>query len=166
MQIPKRKSENKARKIFDPYITQSQADKLKVELEKIKNIQQPQAAEEVKRLAEMGDFSENAAYSMAKSRLRWLIARAMEIEDQLAHSIIIKPIKGSKVVTLGSKVTVKTDGYEKTFTILGSAETNPSAGMISQNSPLGRALIGRKVGDEVKIKLKNREVNYKILKIE
>jgi transcription elongation factor GreA len=166
MQIPKRKSEQKnpPRKI-DPHITSEKYNQLKKELEKIKKFSQPPAAKEVIRLAEMGDFSENAAYQMAKGKLRRLNQRLLEIEDQLTHSIIIEPPTDSSVVQLGSKVTIENSGQEQTYTILGSEETNPGQGKISNSSPIGMQLMGQKVGQKIRLKIKNKEIEFKIIKI-
>jgi transcription elongation factor GreA len=166
MQIPKRKSEAKVRTSFDPHITRDKYDELSAELEKIKNVKRPRAADEVKRLAEMGDFSENAAYQMAKGYLRRLNSRILEIEDILKRAIIITPDKMSSTVKMGSKVTVEIRGKQQVYTILGSREANPGAGAISHQSPLGEALLGGQVGEVVEVKMKGGEVECKILKIE
>lgn len=165
MQVPKRKSENYPREKLDPHMTQQKLNELKEKLKKLK-LSHPHAAAEVQRLAKMGDFSENFAYQMAKGRLRSINQRILELEDQIKNAIIIQPNKDSGVISLGSKVTVETMGRKITFLILGSAETNPAKGIISQNSPVGAALLGCKVGDIIKIFLANKEISYKILKIE
>jgi len=164
MQIPKRKPGKFAHLKQDQNITEKRFGALRDEVEKLKKFSLPRAAEEVKRLAEMGDFSENAAYQMAKGRLRSINQRILELEDQLKHAVIIKPAKDAKTVQLGGKVTIGAGGREKTYLILGSAETDPLRGVISQNSPLGAALMGCSVGDKVKIPPKGAE--YKIVKIE
>jgi transcription elongation factor GreA len=125
----------------------------------------PPLIEEVKFHALNGDFSENAAYQIAKGRLRGLNQRIIETEDHLKNAVIIAPSQNGRVV-LGSRVTVEVNGKIKTFLILGSAETNPGQGVISRNSPIGSLLMGRRAGDRVKLKLKDRETEYEILKIE
>jgi transcription elongation factor GreA len=162
MQTPIRKPGKYTHLKPDQYLTRAKFDELKNKLDKLK-FNLPPAAEEVKRLAQMGDFSENAAYQIAKGRLRGMNQRILEIEDHLKRAIIIKPAQNTGTVQLGSSVTVETAGRKKTYLILGSSETDPKRGIISRNSPLGSALIGRKVGDTVKIKLNNREVEYKII---
>lgn len=164
MQIPKRKSENYIRPKFDPHITEDKFNELKEKMEKLKK-SHPRAAEEVKRLAKMGDFSENFAYQAAKGHLRGINQRILEIEDQLNRAVIIKPDKELCAVQIGCNVTIETNGKQSTYVILGSAETNPSLGIISHNSPLGSALLGRKVGDVINLKLADREVEYKIMEI-
>jgi len=121
---------------------------------------------EVSRLAEMGDFSENAAYQMAKGRLRGIHRRIQEIETQLKHSAIIEAKQNTDSVHLGQKVTVKSDGQTKTFQILGQTETNPSAGIISRYSPLGTLLLGKKIGDIVEVQSENKLIKYQIVSID
>lgn len=164
MRVPTRRSEKYPRPKPDPHLTEGKFNELKNKLEKLKK-SRPYAIEEVKRLALMGDFSENFAYQMAKGRLRSINQRILEIEDHLNRAIIIKPVKNLETVQLGTKVTIEVFGRQETYLILGSSETNPSEGIISHNSPVGSALIGHKVGNVVKIKLVNKEIEYKIIKI-
>ncbi|MFA5109252.1 MAG: transcription elongation factor GreA [Patescibacteria group bacterium] len=167
MQVPIRKSEqhNKRTKL-DPYMTEEKFVELKNKLARLKNFRRPQEAAEVKRLAEMGDFSENTGYQLAKGRLRGINQRIIELEEHLNRAEIIKPTKNTETVALGSRVTVKNASREKTYLVLGSAETDPAAGIISHNSPLGAALIGRHTGDKIKIQLADKETEFEIIKIE
>jgi len=164
MRLPTRKSERENIKPMDLHITQIKFDALKNKLAKLK-ISRPKLANEVKRLAEMGDFSENAAYQIAKGKLRGLNNSMTKIDYLLNHASIIKIQPNKNIVQMGHVVTVEVNNKKKDFQILGSAETNPLKGIISQNSPLGSALIGRRIGDKVKIKLNDKEVEYKIIKI-
>lgn len=166
MQVPKRKSGKYANLKPDPHITQAKFNELKSVLEKLKKVSRPRAIEESKRLAEMGDFSENAAYSMAKGRLRAINEHILELEYQLKNAQVIDQLKNKETVQLGHKVTIETVGKQKTYLVLGSAETNPSKGIISHNSPIGSALMGRKVGDKVKLQQINKVVECKIVSIE
>ena len=166
MRIPIRKSENKKIAEQDPFITQAKHDNLKADHDRMLS-RRPSLSKEVARLAELGDFSENAEYQMAKGKLRGLNHRMLVIEEALKHCQIIKSNKKTDKVRLGHKVTVEINGKTKTFQILGSTETNPSAGVISQNSPIGEALLGEKVGEVVKVSLENnKSIQYKIIKIE
>lgn len=166
MRIPIRKGGKYTHVKPDPYITKEKCDKLKAELEKLKKIKRPPAIKEVKRLALMGDFSENVAYQMAKGRLRGMNQRILDIEEWLKGVKIIDAKPGSKFVQLGNLVTVEFSGKVKTYKILGSSETDPEKNIISHNSPLGSVFMGRKVGDIVKFNGPNRVVDYKIIKIE
>ncbi len=164
MQTPKRKLGKYAHLKPDANITEAKYNELKRMLERMKK-RQPRAAAEVKLLAEMGDFSENAEYQIAKGRLRGLNQRILDIEDHLKRANIIKTPDNADIVRLGHKVTVEINGKQKEYLILGSSETNPLKNIISNNSPIGSALMGRKAGDRVKVRLKNKEVEYKIIKI-
>lgn len=145
-------------------VTEAKFNKLKNKLTRLKAIR-PGLAAEVKRLAEFGDFSENAEYQIAKGRLRGVNQGILEIEDHLRRAEIIKPSQNTKTVRLGHNVTIEINGRQKTYLILGSAETNPKSGIISSSSPLGAALIGRQAEDIIKLKLGEKEVEYKIIKI-
>lgn len=147
----------------DPHITEKKYCELKNKIQVLKAAR-PALIEEVKRLAADGDFSENHAYSMAKGKLRGLNQRMLDIENHLKKSVIIKK-PHSTYAEIGSTVRVEVNGRLKELLILGSSETNPSAGIISHLSPIGEALLGKKAGDKIPIKLKDREVIYKIVKI-
>jgi len=144
-------------------MTKEKFKELENKLAKLKHIQ-PQAAAEVSRLAELGDFSENTEYQMAKGRLRGINNSILKLENQLNQAQIIN-VGTTDTVQLGSKVTIEFENKQKKFQILGSAETDPKKGIISHNSPIGSALMGREVGDTVTIKLENREMKYKIINI-
>lgn len=165
MQVPVRRAEKIPKAKLDFHITEEKYQELKSRLDKLTNIKRPREAEEVKRLAMMGDFSENAAYQLAKARLRGINSRILEIENLLKHAEIIKP-QNSDRVALGHIIALEKDGLLKSYRLLGSAETDPSHGTISHNSPLGQVLLGKKVGDIVKIQLPKKEIIYKIVAIE
>lgn len=134
-------------------------------LDRLKNISRPRGAEEVKRLAELGDFSENVEYQLAKGKLRGINDNITKIENQLKNAVVISPQKQTDTVELGNTVTVESGGAQKSYQILGSVETNPHKGIISHNSPIGAALIGCKIGEVIKIKINDKEVEYKIISI-
>lgn len=149
----------------DPFLTLGKLNEIKNKLRQLKQ-NLPLAIAEVKRLGEMGDFSENAAYAMAKGRLRGMNQRILELEDQLKQAQVIEPSKNSGKVQLGSRVTVEIEGEQKTYLILGSAETNPKENVISHRSPIGAALVGYQAGDRVTYLSAAKLVDCKILKIE
>jgi transcription elongation factor GreA len=134
-------------------------------LDKLKNVSRPPAIAEVKRLAMMGDFSENYAYQIAKGRLRGINNRILAIEAELNRAEIIKP-KNTNFVQIGHTVTLETCGKQRIYQILGSAETDPASGKISHNSPLGNALIGHYVGEKVLVHQGDHSKEYTILKID
>jgi len=163
MQTPKRKLGQYAHLKPDANITEEKYNELQAKLARLKKIH-PDAATEVKRLAEMGDFSENAGYQMAKGRLRGINQRILDIEDHLKRANIIKH-RNTNTVQLGHEIIVEVNGKRKEYLILGSSETNPEKNIISHNSPIGSALIGHRVGDKIKLKLKDKEVIYTIIAI-
>ena len=165
MQIPKRKPGKYTHLELDPHLTEERFCELTKKLEKLKKISRPRAAAEVSQQAELGDFSENAAYQFAKGRLRGINQNILNLETQLGRAIIIKSQKQTDTVQLGHKVTVENSQGQKTYQILGSEETRPQQGIISRNSPIGAALIGHRVGDIIKIKIADKETEYKIIKI-
>jgi transcription elongation factor GreA len=163
MRTPQRKPGKYTGVKPDPNISLKKYKELENKLIRLKN-RQPGLIEEVKRLALMGDFSENTAYQIAKGRLRGTNQRVLDIKDHLKNAIIIESDKQKNLVQLGSKVTIKNKNKEKTYLILGPSETDPVNNIISHKSPLGSVLIDKKIGD--KIKITGRDIEYKILKIE
>ncbi|MFA5188740.1 MAG: GreA/GreB family elongation factor [Patescibacteria group bacterium] len=165
MQISKRKSENNSQGNYDPHITSQKAEEMRKELERLIKIARPAASNEVAEHAKLGDFSENAAYQMAKGKLRSINNRILILQDKLNNAIIIDCAPG-ECVQLGSQVTIEVNGAQKNFQILGSQETNPQKGIISHLSPIGAALLGHKLNDEVEIEINGQNLKYKIIKIE
>lgn len=166
MQVPTRKYDKYPRQKPDPAMTEEKFQELQKKLISLKTIKRPREAEEVKRLALMGDFSENTGYQLAKSRLRGINQRIIDIENLLSRAEIIKTSTDKSRVQLGHSVTLESEGKIKIYKILGATETDPTSGVISHSSPLGSALLGRQVGDIIKVKIAEREKNYKIIKIE
>lgn len=165
MQVPIRKKETYIKPKPDPYLTEEKFVELKNKLERWQTISRPRLAEEVKRLAEMGDFSENVGYQVAKGRLRGLNQRIIELQEHLNNAIIFSPDKNTQVVGLGHQVTIEIDGRQKTYIILGGEETNPTAGIISHNSPIGSALIGHRVGEIITVNINDQVKKIEIKKI-
>jgi transcription elongation factor GreA len=165
MQIPYRKPGKFSQAKQDPLLTKEKLAELQDKLDRLKK-SRPFAASEVMRLAELGDFSENVEYQLAKGRLRGINSGILKLEYQINHAVIIDPSKNLGKISLGHKVTVEVDGKIKSFQILGSSETNPGKNIISHNSPIGSALLGHKVGDVVEVKLKDKVVEYIVINIE
>lgn len=147
------------------HLTEGGFARLKEKLARVKE-RLPTLIEEAKRTAAYGDRSDNAEYKEAKSALRRASWQILSIEDQIKRVSVIKsaPNKSGKV-ELGSTVVLKTEGKEKTFRILGSRETDPAHGCISNQSPLGAALMGRVKGDTVTIETANGSREYRIIEI-
>lgn len=131
------------------YLTKEGIDELKSELEELTNQRGP-IAERIKTAREFGDLSENAEYSAARQEQERVESRIAEIEHILLNVELITKPKGDSKVQLGSTVTLK-DGETKTFQVVGTVEADPMNGKISDESPIGKALMGKKVGDEVEI---------------
>ncbi len=122
-------------------------------------------AEAIKTAREQGDLSENAEYQSAKAEQERVELRISEIEHILQNaSIISKPKSGTKV-TLGSTVVLKAGSQTKQFTVVGTVEADPLEGKISDESPIGKALLGKKEGETVEIKTPSETTAYKITKI-
>jgi transcription elongation factor GreA len=135
------------------YLTEEGAADLRRELEELKGVKRPELAAKLKEAISQGDLSENADYHDAKEQQAFLEGRINYLEELLRSAVIITDQGGSaKVVAVGMEVTVQEDGSgPETYVIVGAAEANPREGRISNESPLGRALLGRKVGDKVKV---------------
>ncbi len=148
------------------YLTKERLEELKTELGDLKNKKRIEIAERLKRAKEYGDLSENAEYAEAREAQAVVETRIFELEDLLKKAAVIKKTEGSDKVQVGSTVTAKKDDQIITYTIVGSYEAKPEAGNISDESPFGRAFLGRKVGDSVTVTTPKGQAVYQITKIE
>ena len=154
----------------DVLLTPEGLDKLKDEIEHLSTVKRREVAERIKEAREFGDISENSEYDDAKNEQAMLEARIASLEEKLRSASVINAAElDSNVVRVGSLVSVKDEGSGKSlkYTIVGSTEANPSENRLSNESPVGKGLLGRKKGDTVKVQLpngKNREL--KITKID
>ena len=130
-------------------ITAAGRAELEKELEELK-ARRPEIAEKIATARSYGDLSENEDYSAARGEQKVIEGRILEIEDILLHAKIIKSAKREKVA-MGSTVTLESDGKKNTYTLFGAVEANPLEGKISNESPIGVAIFGKKVGEEVKL---------------
>jgi len=165
MQIPKRKPGKYAHGPADDHLTHAAIKRLQEELARIARAR-PAAVEELRRTREMGDLSENAAYTAAKGRLLGMDIRMQEINERLKNAIPIShgPTADGRV-RLGATVDVEVNGKKRTYDIVGQQEAAPSEGAISYHSPLGAALIGKRAGETATIAANGREVVYRILEV-
>ncbi len=154
----------------DVLLTPEGLDKLKGEIEYLSTDKRREVAERIKEAREFGDISENSEYDDAKNEQAMLEARIASLEDKLRSAAVIDPAELDKdVVRVGSLVSVKDEksGKSLKYTIVGSTESDPSENKLSNESPVGKALVGRKRNDTVKVTLpsgKNRAL--KITKID
>jgi transcription elongation factor GreA len=151
----------------ETFLTPEGYQKLEEELHHLTNVRRPEIAKAIHEAKLDGDVSENAGYEEAKRQQAFLEGRIMTIEAMLKNAVIIKPNGRSDIVMLGSRVTVVEDGWEpESYTIVGSAEADPGAGRISNESPLGKALMGHQVGDSVEFETPGGTSEVEILSIE
>jgi transcription elongation GreA/GreB family factor len=167
MRIPRRRADELKKRDNGPvYLTEDGFARLQEKLARIKR-SLPQLIDATAEAAAAGDRSDNAAYTSSKAALRRANWQILEIEDELKRaSVITSGPDAAGAVKLGSVVILETDGGRKKFEIVGPKETDPSAGRISQQSPLGAAIIGKKTGDAVTIKIANGSREYRIVKID
>jgi len=165
MRVPIRKGDKRLGQKPDPYLTEEKFQELTAKLERLKNVSRPRAADEVRLLALDGDFSENVGYQLAKGRLRGINQRILDLGEHLNSAIIIKKNPDIKTIQIGSQVVLSRAGKQKNYTILGSTESDPTNSVISYQSPLGAALIGRKIGDKINLTLANKEVEYIVISV-
>jgi len=165
MRVPTRKGEIENFKAKDYSLSPAKYQELERTLARLLK-RRPQEAKEVKRLAEMGDFSENVGYQMAKGRLRGLNQRILDLEDMIKKADIVIPDNNVSAVQIGHKVSLEIDGVQKMYTILGASESNPAAGVISASSPLGASLLNKKRGEEFDLEINGKNRHYHITKIE
>jgi len=141
-------------------LTQAGLDEIKSELNSL-IAQRSIVAERIKQARELGDLSENAEYQTAREEQDRLEARIAELEHVVANAQVIKKPKSDGSVRLGSTVTLKDGGKPKTFQVVGTMEADPLNGKLSDESPIGKELLGRAVGDAVKL----NDHTYKIVSI-
>ena len=146
-------------------LTQTGIDELKAELKLLQD-ERGGVADRIKSAREFGDLSENAEYSAARQEQERNESRISEIENILLHVSVIKQPKGDSKVQLGSTVSLKSeDGKTKQFQVVGTVEADPLNGKISDESPIGQALLGKKEGAEVEIITPAETSSYKIAAI-
>lgn len=148
----------------DVALTKAGLEKLKIELELLKTDGRKAVVARIKAARELGDLSENAEYDDARNEQSFIEGRIQELEAMILNARVIQH-HHSTTVDLGTTVTVKVDGDEETYEIVGAAESDPLQGKISAESPIGSALLGHKTGDAVTVKTPGGQVEYSIVKI-
>ncbi len=140
-------------------------EKLKTELDELKKTKRPLAVDRLQKARAMGDLSENSEYVAAKEELAFIEGRIQEIEEILKNVEVIKNQISNEKVSLGKEVIVQINGMQENFKLVGDYEADPMAHKISSTSPIGQALMGKKVGESVEISIPAGKCTYKILNI-
>jgi transcription elongation factor GreA len=149
------------------YLTQEGIAKLKAELDDLKNVKRKELAKRLRAAIQMGDLSENADYHKAKEDQAFLEGRIQEVEYLLRNAVLIEKSGNNELVAIGSHVTIQEgDGPPETFHIVGAKEADPRNGRISNESPIGRAVVDHRVGEVVEVQTPGGVLIFKILKIE
>lgn len=150
----------------DFYVTSEGLKELKAELKTLVEIKRPELIERVATARAHGDLSENSEYAAARQDLAFVEGRIEELEELIAKAQIIKNTKNvNHIVKLGSRVVLKVNGKSQAFELVGEWEANPLEQKISHTSPLGKALLGKKKGENVEIEAPAGRILYQILKI-
>ena len=146
-------------------VTKEGLEKLKNELHQLKTVRRKELAGRLEVAKDLGDLSENADYQQAKEDSAWTEGRINQLEDLISRAVIAEaPTAG--VVSIGSTVTTIVGVQTRVFTIVGATEADPAHGKISAESPLGTALLGGKVGDDILVNAPAGAVRYQIVKVE
>jgi len=149
------------------FLTPEGRAKLEAELEQLKTVRRAQVAERIHSAKEEGDIMENSAYDEAKNEQAFVEGRIMTVEQMLKNAVMIDKTRASDSVGIGSYVTVveRGDDDDEMYQIVGSAEADPTRGRISNESPVGRALLGKRVGEEVQVKIPDGVRHLKVTEI-
>ncbi|RJQ36051.1 transcription elongation factor GreA [Candidatus Microgenomates bacterium] len=147
------------------YLTKEGLAELKKELEELVKVKRPDVLSRVSQARNLGDLSENAEYVAAREELSFIDGRIEELEELLKQVNIISGSAKSKIIKLGSTVTLHSDGRQELFTVVGEWEADPTEKKISHESPLGKALIGKKVGEKAEVDAPAGKIIYTIKEI-
>lgn len=147
------------------YITREGLEKLRQKLEYLETVKRKEIASRIRTAKELGDLSENAEYQDAKDEQAFNEGRILELENTIKNAVVIGRNSASGVVEIGDTIRVENGTAEKEFTIVGSEEADPRGGRISNESPIGQALLGKKKGEIVEVEAPGGKSRYKILEI-
>jgi len=146
-------------------VTEQGLATLQHEYDELMKVKRPQLVDRLANARSQGDLAENSDYHNAKDELEFLDGRISELEDVLKNAVVVHDTHGSGV-SVGTKVTVKTNGNQKTYHIVGEWEADPAQLKISHASPLGQALMGKRVGEKVEVNAPAGKIVYEVLSIE
>ena len=148
------------------YVTKEGLEELKKEHDELVNVKRPEILERLSDARDQGDLSENAEYTAAKDELSFIDGRIEEVEELLKQATLITGQTGAKkAVELGATVTVTIGSKKEEFTVVGEWEADPTAKKISHESPLGKALMGKKVGEVLEVEAPAGKIKYTVAAI-
>lgn len=150
------------------FVTQEGLERMEAELDELKSVKRKEMADRIKVALEFGDISENSEYDEAKNEQAKLEEKIAKLEMMLSNAKVIDEEKlDTSIVSLGSKVKIKDLEYNEVeeYTVVGSAEADPLEGRISNESPVGKAILGHKKGETVEIEVMGQKIKYKIMSI-
>ena len=147
------------------FLTPKGLEELKKELEELKKTKRPEVVMRLSAARDMGDLSENAEYTAAREELAFIDNRLDELELLLKQAVIIDDKHNTQAISLGSEVTLEVNGKKEVFMIVGEWEADPMEKKISHESPLGKALMGKTVGDKIEVEAPAGKISYKVVSI-
>lgn len=148
------------------YLTKEGIAELKKEYEELSNIRRPEVLARVSQARNQGDLAENGEYIAAREDLSFIDGRLDELEELLKQAVLIRDSRASNgTVKLGSKVTLHIKGKKETFMLVGEWEADPKERKISHESPLGKALIGKRVGEKVEVEAPAGKIIYTVVSV-
>lgn len=147
------------------YISRDGLEKLRQELDELVNVRRAEVASRISEAKEHGDITENAEYEDAKNEQAFIEGRIQTLSALIKNAVLIDETTSTTHVQIGSTVELEGDNGKESYTIVGSAEASPGQGRISNESPVGRALLGKKKGDKVTISVPAGDMHYKVVSI-
>ena len=147
------------------YISRDGLEKLRAELDEMVNVRRAEVASRISEAKEHGDITENAEYEDAKNEQAFIEGRIQSLSALVKNAVIIDEKTSKTHVQIGSTVELEGDHGRESYTIVGSAEASPAEGRISNESPVGRALLGKKKGDKVTVSVPAGDLVYKVVGI-
>jgi transcription elongation factor GreA len=154
--------------VFDKpiYVTSHGLAELKEELAHLQTVKRPRIIGEMQEAKTNGDWKDQTEYILVEEELAFVDGRIQELQHMIDHAQLIEPGNEDNIVNIGETVTLQTsDGETECYTIVGVAEADPAQGFISNESPLGQALLDHKVGEEVIVHAPMGEIRYKIMSV-
>lgn len=147
------------------YLSQEGLDRLKAEMNELKTVRVRETSDRIEAAKALGDLKENAEYHSAKDEMGFIQGRIHEIDEMLKNASVIEDVGGSLTVKIGSTIEVEARNVKRTYKIVGSEEAEPQKGLISNESPMGKAFLNHAKGDQIDVETPGGIVSYTILSI-